>query len=137
MSYFFFFKQKTAYEITADVADLKDSGQSMRLRLLVVEEEVEYKGGNGVEKHHHVVRAMPGGADGVALKDKSLKHTVSVDVAELKKSLVKYCDEYNKKNPDDPLPKERPMDLKKLKVIALVQDDNTREILQAVQADLQ
>jgi len=57
-------------------------------------------------------------------------------VAELKKELTKYLDDYNKKA-DDPLPKERPMELKKLSVVALVQDDNTREVLQSVQVDVE
>lgn len=35
----------------------------MKLRVLVVEESVKYTGGNKL-LHHHVVRAMPLGADG-------------------------------------------------------------------------
>ena len=39
------------------------------LRLAVTEEVVRYVGGNKLRFHHHVVRALPGGADGKELKD--------------------------------------------------------------------
>lgn len=110
------------------------AGEDMRLRLLVVEEEVKYVGGNRIRFHHHVVRAMPGGADGVAIKDKAFKHAAAVDFAEVRKELNKYLDDYAKTRP---FPKaERPMDLKAVKVIALVQNDKTKEIVQAAQIEV-
>ena len=48
---------------------------------------------------------------------------------------MKYLDEFSK---DRPFPYAiRPLDLKDLKVIALVQNDKTREILQAVQIEVE
>jgi hypothetical protein len=123
-------------DIDADVADLAEAGASVKLRLVLVEDEIEYKGGNGVERHHHVVRAFPGGLDGVALKEKALKHKASVDLAEVRKEVKKYLEDFYKKNEEE-LPKQLPLDLKNLKVVALVQDDNTREILHAVQVDVE
>jgi hypothetical protein len=107
----------------------------MRLRVLVVEESIRYVGGNQMRFHHHVVRAMPGGADGVAIKDKTFKHTASTDLAQVRKDLTKYLDEYGQTRP---FPKpDRPMDMKELKVIALVQNDKTKEIVQAVQIEVE
>ncbi|HUR54132.1 MAG TPA: hypothetical protein VMZ71_08370, partial [Gemmataceae bacterium] len=76
--------------VSVDGAD----GEDTKLRLLVVEESVKYVGGNQIRFHHHVVRAMPGGVEGVAVKDKAFKHTETADVAAIKASLAKYLDDY-------------------------------------------
>lgn len=110
-------------------------GADMRLRLLVVEDVVKYVGGNRLRFHHHVVRDMPGGAEGVAIKDKAFKHTATVDVGAVRKELTEYLDGYAKTRP---FPKsDRPLDLKGLKVMALVQNDKTAEIVQAAQIEIE
>ena len=77
---------------------------------------------------------MPGGPAGFALKEATSKQTATVDLAELKKQLAGYLEEANKKRP---FPSDkRPLDLKNLKLVALVQDDKTGEILQAAEVDL-
>lgn len=117
--------------VTVDGAD----GDDVKLRLLVVEETVKYVGGNQVRFHHHVVRAMPGGAGGVAVKDKAFKHTATADVAAIRDGLTKYLDEYAATV--RPFPKaDRPMEMARLKVVALVQNDKTKEVMQAAQFDL-
>lgn len=120
--------------ITAEVDKLGVTGDEVRLRVVLVEEAVAYKGTNGISTHHQVVRAMPGGPDGVVLAGKSLKKTYEVDLAEVKKKLADYLEKYGEKNkfPN----KERPLDLKKLKVIAFVQNDRGGEVIQAAQADV-
>ncbi|OAI54805.1 hypothetical protein AYO44_03005 [Planctomycetaceae bacterium SCGC AG-212-F19] len=121
--------------ITAEASDLDEPGEKMRLRLALVEEEVKYKGGNRLPHHHAVVRALPGGAAGLALKEKSGKQTATVDLEDLRKKLTGYLNEAAKDLGEFPS-KERPMDLKKLRVIAFVQNDATKEVLQAVQVDV-
>jgi len=123
-------------DIRAEVADLKDTGATVRLRLVLVEDKIEYKGGNGIGEHHHVVRGFPSGLDGIALKEKTAKQTVSVDLGELRTQLKKYLQETYKKLEEE-LPKDVPMELKKLYVVALVQDDNTREVLHAIQVGVE
>lgn len=110
------------------------TGKEVRLRLALIEEAVNYKGGNGVPVHHHVVRAMPGGADGTVVTDKSFKKDFTVDLDELKKTLTTYLEKHNEKQafPN----KDRPLELKKLKVVAFLQNDRGGEVLQAVQADV-
>ena len=110
-------------------------GDDMKLRLLVVEEDVKYVGGNALRFHHQVVRAMPGGADGIAVKDKAFKHTATVNLADVRKELTKYLDEYAA-NRAFPKP-ERPMEMKHMRVIALVQNDKTQEIVQALQMEVE
>jgi hypothetical protein len=69
------------------------------------------------------------------MKEKSVKQSVSVDLDDLRKKHNAYLDEAAKDLGEFPH-KERPMDLKKLRVIAFVQNDSTKEVLQAVQVDV-
>ncbi len=111
------------------------SGNDMKLRVLVVEENVKYVGSNQLRFHHQVVRAMPLGADGVAIKDKAFKQTASVDLAGVRKNLTQYLDDFATNRP---FPKpDRPMDMKALKVIVIVQNDDTKEIVQAAQLEVE
>lgn len=111
-----------------------ESEDPLKLRLLLVEDTVKYVGSNRLRFHHQVVRAMPGGADGVEVKSKDFKHSVTADVKEIQDSLKRYLDEFNATRPF-PTP-NRPLELKNLKVIAIVQNDKTANILQAVQLDV-
>jgi thiol-disulfide isomerase/thioredoxin len=118
--------------ISAEATGIETPGDKIRLRLALVEDKVAYKGGNGVTEYHSVVRALPGGAAGLALKEKSGKHEANVDLDELRKSLTKYLDDYA--GTVDAFPnKERPLELKNFRVVAFVQNDQTKEVLQAIQ----
>ena len=120
-----------------DIAvDVKGADADLMLRLLVVEDSIKYVGGNKIRFHHQVVRAMPGGVDGVAIKDGSMKHTATEDVAAIRKDLASYLDEYAVKERPFPYPTIRPIGMMDLKVIALVQNDKTGEVVQAVQFDV-
>ena len=112
-------------DIVANVKDLDKPGNKVRLRIALVEDWVRYKGGNRLQYHHRVVRALPGGVKGVALKEKEFDQKVSVDLDQLRKSLSKFLDD---DYPDGP----RPLRLRNLHVVAFVQDDDTSEVLQAV-----
>jgi hypothetical protein len=116
--------------INAEVSDLKKTGEDVRLRLALVEDVVRFAGRNGQRLHHHVVRAFPGGVEGMALKDSSAKREVTVNLSDVRKSLTDYL--AGREFPED----ARPMNLKGLKVVAFVQDDRGKEVLQAVQADV-
>jgi hypothetical protein len=116
-------------------ADVDAPGDKVRLRLALVEDEIEYVGGNKVPTHHHVVRSLPGGAAGLVLKEKTGKQTVSVDLEELRKSLNKYLTDWAKEN-DEFSGKLPEIALKNLKVVAFVQNDATKEVLQSVQVDV-
>jgi hypothetical protein len=115
-------------EITAEAGGLPRRGA---LRLLLVEDVVRYPGPNGQRLHHHVVRAFPGGVDGVRSGDGGARQHVTIDLAELRKSLRGELAE---------IPAFRegtwPLALKHLKVVALAQDDGDKVVLQAAQADV-
>jgi hypothetical protein len=122
-------------DLAADVSGLKDAAKA-KLYFILLEESVRYVGQNGLRLHHHVVRALPGGADGIKLEKKGGSHKASVDLGELRKKLNTYLNAVAAKQPfANP---ERPLNMKKLKVVALVQqdDDLDKKILQAAQADV-
>ncbi|GIW81234.1 MAG: hypothetical protein KatS3mg105_3041 [Gemmatales bacterium] len=125
--------------IAAEAADVDVAGDKVKLRVALVEDVVRFAGRNGIRFHHHVVRAFPGGVDGVVVKNKSARQTATVDLAELRKSLNNYLDEKEKAYTKQgfPFPKERPLDLKNLHVVAFVQNDETKEVLHAVQVPVE
>lgn len=96
----------------------------------MTEESVPYVGSNRLRFHHHVVRALPGGADGKELKDGKAKTEVTLKLAELKLDLEKYLSDFTKTRAfPNPLPE---ITLDKLSVVAFVQDDGDKSILHAV-----
>jgi hypothetical protein len=121
-------------DLRAEVGGLKKAGDNVRLRFVLVEDVVRYAGRNGQRLHHHVVRGFPGGLEGFALKGASSKQSASVSLAEVAKQLNEYLAKPSPRGPY--LDEDRPLDLKHLKVVALVQDDDSKEILQAAQADV-
>ena len=80
------------------------------------------------------MRAFPGGIKGFALKEKTAKQEASVDLEDLRRSLTNYLSKPSSNGPylDD----ERPLALKHLKAVAFIQDDESKEILQAVQVEV-
>jgi hypothetical protein len=128
-------RQGEQVDIQAEVTGLANPGTDKKLRLLLVEELVRYAGSNKIRMHHHVVRAMPGGADGQAITEKDSQVKASVVVPELRKTLTGYLDDFVATR--GPLPRAiRPMEMHDLRVVAFVQDDATQEILQAVEVEV-
>jgi hypothetical protein len=119
--------------ITAEVSKVA-SKDDVRLRVVLVEPRVSYKGASGRSVHYNVARAMPGGVEGTVVKGKSMKKTFTVDLAQVRKDINAYLDKVKEKRdfPD----KQRPMEMKDLRVIAFVQNEDKGEVLQAVQVDV-
>jgi hypothetical protein len=121
-------------DIKTDVTDLPETGPDIRLRVVLVEEEVAYTGGNRGSKCVQVVRHFAKGAAGTAMKTKNVKESFTVDLDTVRKDLRAYLE---KMNDTKPYPtKDRPLELKKLRVVAFVQNDETGEVLNAVQVDV-
>jgi hypothetical protein len=117
-------------------ASLAEGGklpETASLRLVLVENEVKYQGGNGITVHHRVVRGLLNGDKGWSLKGHKdgLKQSFVLDLDALRGELKKYLDVYAKTNafPND----QRPLELADLRVVAFVQDDATRAVLQTVE----
>jgi hypothetical protein len=125
--------------IKGNVADLAKPGEKVSLRFALTEERVRYQGGNGIRYHHFVVRAMPGGPKGFPLPKASAEQTVTVKLDEVRAANNKALDDFAadmKKAGADFGFGPRPMALKNLKVVAFVQNDETNEVLQTVQVDV-
>jgi hypothetical protein len=123
--------------ITTEVSKLTAKGDDIRLRLVLVEPTVNYKGANGQTVYHNVARAMPGGAEGTVLKAGTTKKTFSVDLAAVRKEINAFLDKMKEKKEKEPSGKKRPVELKALRVIAFIQDDSNTAVLQAAQADVE
>ncbi len=124
-----------AGEVKVD-ATVGGKTEGTTVRIVLAEEEVRYLGGNGIRLHHQVVRSMFGQPDGWKVADlEGGKASASLKLDDLKKSLAEYMATYHKdtrpfSNPD------RPLKFEHLSVIVLVQNDETGEILNAVQMPL-
>jgi hypothetical protein len=112
--------------ISTSVRGPEKPGKKVKLRLALVEGWVRYQGGNGLAYHSRVVRTMPGGPEGVDLPREGARHTVTVDLDKLRAELSKHLDKRGFRDT------ERQLLFRELRVVAFVQDDETREVLQAV-----
>jgi hypothetical protein len=122
-------RQGDKISIRVEVRDLPAPADTMRLRLVLVEQVVRYVGGNNLRFHHHVARAMPGGVEGVALTQKDSEHVVAIDLQELRERYHQHLDTPAARS--HLLPNGyRPLELEKLRLIAFVQDERTKEIVQ-------
>lgn len=116
------------------LGELEPAKMKLRLRFLLVEERVGYAGGNGIRYHHNVVRAMPGTPEGVALDKKSNHADVTFATDDVKKTIADYMASYETQR--GPFRDKPSIDATKLKLIAFVQDDESKAILQVVEQPL-
>jgi hypothetical protein len=117
-------------EATTEVSDLGNPGERIKLRMALVEDVVRYRGGNGQLYHHRVVRAFLGKPEGWALAEKATKESASVELDALRKQLARHLQQTLEGNS---FPTAPPLALRNLHVVAFVQNDETKEVLQAVQ----
>jgi hypothetical protein len=127
-------RQDQQLAVEVNYADIKRPGETLRLRVALVEGQVSYSAPNGIRLHHNVLRSFLGDSDGIALKDRSGSHSLSADLAKVRSDLAKHHEEVSKvlRFPDA----EIPLDFRRLKVIAFIQDDKMQEILQAAEASV-
>jgi thiol-disulfide isomerase/thioredoxin len=117
------------------VSNLAKPGPKIRLRVMLAEEFVRYRGGNGLRFHHFVTRGVLGPGDGTALPVASSNHSFTIDLAELRKSLTAYLEKFHKENPGV-IFVEKPLKLARLRIVAFVQDDTSQEVLQVRQVEV-
>ncbi len=124
--------------ITADAAKTADAdapkqgeraSDRLSLRLALTEEAIRYVGGNRLRFHHHVVRALPGGADGKRLVDGKGRVDLRLNLTDLKREIEEYLSLAAKERPFPGVLPE--IAFKNLSVVAFVQDDADQSILGA------
>lgn len=83
-----------ALTISATSEAIGKSNGPLRLRFALIEDDVIYPSAEGREHHRHVVRATPGGADGVAMEGGKGRFEWVIKLDELRKSLNDYVADY-------------------------------------------
>jgi len=121
-------------EFGVEVQGLADAKENLRLRLAVVEDEVDYFAPNGIRYHGGIVRSMPGGVGGIAPENGKLSFKGRYSASEVKSALNAHLAraerEYGANFP------ARPMELKRLRLVAFVQNDETKAVLQSAAISL-
>jgi len=115
--------------LKVDVSGRESYAETLRLRLLLVEDGVDFRARNGIRVHDMLVRSMPAGVRGVAVEDGQLRYEGDVDLAALKKEIGDYLTAFEKGREYQFAAK--PLELKRLHLVAFVQDDATHSVLQA------
>ena len=109
-----------AVTIGGEVSDVAKA-DDLVLHVVLVEDAVRYQGQSGVRLHYQVARALPGGADGSPVKEGTTKIDLPVKLGDVAKAANAYLDMEMYTGPD------RPLDLKKLKAVAFLQNAKTQE----------
>lgn len=103
---------------------------SARLFVVLAEDKVAYRAGNGIRHHEMVVRAFPAGVEGVKPGEGgTLAWDGAVDLNTLKEDLFNYLRNFEAENGEDL--RGKPLEMKALHLVGFVQDTKTREVLQA------
>lgn len=120
--------------IDATASAPEKPAETVRLRIVIAESEIDYSARNGIQIHEMVVREMPGGAAGIAPVEGQFTFQQEIPLVELRERLNSGLTaaerqlslEYGQKVTF----RDRPLDLRRLTVVAFLQDDTTREVLQ-------
>jgi len=125
----------TTIQLDAIATGQETFPDSMRLRFALAEDETVLLAINGILIHDTVVRAMPGGANGIAPQNGSLEYHAKVDLIEVRKKLIDYLSQFETGRGLNFAVK--PVELRNLHIVAMLQDDETKEILQSKRIELQ
>lgn len=121
---------------------LKSESKDLKLNIALVEHEISYMGENGIRFHRMVVRDFGGDKrEGFLLKDKNGKIEWQFDLQKLSAELKSYLDKYEldaqKDRPEFTFSEKKyELDSGNLAVVAFIQDEKTKKILQSVLFDL-
>ncbi len=125
--------------------------EDLKLRLALAEAEVHYTGLNGVHFHRNVVRAMLPDAAGATLTRAPASQAASdgdqaamlgevrgvLELAELEQRLKAFLDDFEQQSGRRFKERVEKIDPRQLRLIAFVQNDQTREVLEAAIVDVQ
>ena len=131
----------TTVKASATIDNIKSESKDLKVHLLLVEDQLRYAGENGVRFHPMVVRSL-GGEKGAGFaveagKVGSVKWEFNIPaiIAEAKKHL----DDFEQTGRSEPFTfseKKHEINANQLAVVAFVQDDKTKAILQSTYVSL-
>jgi len=119
-------------QIKADVEGVKSLEHHPHLYLVLVENDIRYPGPNGMIMHSCVARAFAGGVKGIPLARGNSSHSEKISLTSLKEDLLKHIKQFETER-EFPL---KPLDFKKLQVVAFVQATHTRVVVQSALANV-
>jgi len=130
-----------AIRVNAAVSGVKSASANLKLQIMLVEERVRYSGENGVRFHPMVVRAVAGvhGSQGFPLTaGKNLEVEYTFDIDRVMAEAREHLDDFEKTSTRFPnhkfLEKKHGVEATRLSVVAFVQDEGDRTVLQAAVA---
>jgi hypothetical protein len=115
--------------IAAKASGLESFPEDVHLKLVLAEDKINFPADNGIRAHEMVVRAMPGGVDGIEPKKGQLAYEGEVDLAKLKTQLEQSLSVIETRTAMKF--SQKPLDFKAFHLVAFLQNDDTGEILQA------
>jgi tetratricopeptide (TPR) repeat protein len=137
--------QKEVITVDLNLKAVQTPGKSrVSIHVALAERSIAYTGANGISRHIFAVRHLVNGAEGerISWKKNSARYTAAISVTEVQQAISKYLDDPTKE------PgwrgaftgwKERTdtIDPSNLAVVAWVQDNTTKEVLQSFYCDVQ
>lgn len=126
-------------QVHTSVTSIKSTSKTLKLQIALVEGSLRYSGENGIRFHHMVVRSIAGNAEGFTIEPgKDCDTAYTFDIPKISERLKTYLDGYEKANdqfgPITFIRKMYAIDQSNLSVVAFVQDETTKHILQAAYA---
>lgn len=121
-------------EIKASVTGIKTTDNDPRLILVLLENEIAFEAPNGVRIHNCIARGFAGGPVGIKLKPGEIDHSQTISLPRLKTDLAAHLKQF-----EDQAGRQfpaKPMELAKLQVAAIVQNQITKTYMQAALIDI-
>ncbi len=104
-----------------------DAG-TLRMRLALVENHLEFAAPNGIREHHFLVRELLGGVKGTSARDGRFEYSLQMPLADVEQNLNDYLQQFEAGRSIEFGVK--PTQLRALSLVGWVQNDATREVLQ-------
>lgn len=121
--------------VKVDVGKPAGAAKHLKLQVALVEERIRYAGENGVRFHPMVVRSLAGkDGQGFALEaGKGLRAVHAFDLSKIAAEAKAHLDDFEAKSTTKYLfaEKKHEMNTAKLAVVAFVQDEDTKQVLQS------
>ena len=123
-------------EVHTSVTSINSASKALKLQIALIEDRLRYSGENGIRFHHMVVRSIAANAEGFAIEPgKDCDTAYTFDIPKISDGLKAYLDGYEKANdrfgPITFIRKMYAINPSDLSVVAFVQDETTKHILQA------
>jgi hypothetical protein len=115
--------------ISAKAAGLKEFPPNARMMVVLAEKKIDCPMRNGIRSHQMIVRTLPAGLAGISAAKGELAYQDKIDLEKLKRRLAQQLAATERENLvefDD-----KPLDLKSLQLVVLLQNSETGEVLQA------